>query len=612
MASSSISNTATDQNQQKLDVILTTIESKLRNTYSFIEFKSNDESATSEELKNICLIWPRMTKIVKMRVLIGFFLLNVHANSNMDEVKHLLESAVEDDDEWVRVLAETVRKKVLLQEGSDNCNEENVIRLIRATSEQIINNVLDAIDGNDDDDDQGGDEAGDDSNTNEGEKKYNYVDPEPLLAPNYFAWVEHDTTKDDYTQSNTHFQVNAKASILQVDTTLESKRAADAEEVNSPTSNATSNDGNDKGKSGKSMKKNNMSTSTTNHRTSFAAASTSSSKATLLKGQSKAAKAMAIPVKRYGTAAAAPRKSKIKEILGNKRKQQMQGSSARSLSSIAIAGSNKGIGMRQSMGRLKREDAHRTSAHRAAGKFSSRYQGAGSSKMKMIDINEVKDLNVKQQEQNNEETMTKINSKKRRLQVKATTGEHDGTSVPDNGKNDNGRKGEFGAPTIKVNVKRSRIESSREEQHNGNQGENENVSQEQHESPAGAGVNNMNMTSHIDVTSIAAPPTQQHNIPPTDTAPAPAPVHVQAPPQEQLDWHQLLEKSNKITPADRARVEQFFTTQYNPTPGENVYKMKLHEEKTMQPDGGTVKETLYLELDYTTFGFKKLRKIKKK
>ena len=74
----------------------------------------------------------------------------------------------------------------------------------------------------------------------------------------------------------------------------------------------------------------------------------------------------------------------------------------------------------------------------------------------------------------------------------------------------------------------------------------------------------------------------------------------------------LLEKSNKLSGIDRQRVKDFFTSQSNPTPGESIYKMKLHEEKIAQPDGSVIKETHYLELDYATMGFKKLRKTKKK
>ncbi len=81
----------------------------------------------------------------------------------------------------------------------------------------------------------------------------------------------------------------------------------------------------------------------------------------------------------------------------------------------------------------------------------------------------------------------------------------------------------------------------------------------------------------------------------------------------QQNWEQLLEKSNKLSDEDRFRVKQFFTNRVNPTPDIKVYKTKLHEEKFIDPETQQiVKETFYIELDYDSFGYKKVRKIKKK
>ena len=75
----------------------------------------------------------------------------------------------------------------------------------------------------------------------------------------------------------------------------------------------------------------------------------------------------------------------------------------------------------------------------------------------------------------------------------------------------------------------------------------------------------------------------------------------------------LLSKSNKLGSADRSRVERFFSDRFNPTPDQMTYKMKLNEERSTDAETGqSIKETLYLELDYSTFGYKKTRKIKKK
>mmetsp|Transcript_3088 Transcript_3088/g.3516 ORF Transcript_3088/g.3516 Transcript_3088/m.3516 type:complete len:517 (+) Transcript_3088:607-2157(+) len=82
-------------------------------------------------------------------------------------------------------------------------------------------------------------------------------------------------------------------------------------------------------------------------------------------------------------------------------------------------------------------------------------------------------------------------------------------------------------------------------------------------------------------------------------------------PQPIIPQH-LLEKSNKLTPEGRYRVEQFFTNRINPTPETRIYKTKVHEERHIdQETNEIVKDTYYIELDYDTFEYKKLKKIKR-
>jgi hypothetical protein len=104
--------------------------------------------------------------------------------------------------------------------------------------------------------------------------------------------------------------------------------------------------------------------------------------------------------------------------------------------------------------------------------------------------------------------------------------------------------------------------------------------------------------------AAAAPDT---NITPVATMPAASATGAAAVPDG------LLSKSNKLSSADRSRVERFFSDRFNPTPDQTTYKMKLNEERSSDAETGqSIKETLYLELDYSTFGYKKTRKIKKK
>jgi len=94
--------------------------------------------------------------------------------------------------------------------------------------------------------------------------------------------------------------------------------------------------------------------------------------------------------------------------------------------------------------------------------------------------------------------------------------------------------------------------------------------------------------------------------------------------QQGSSWEssQLLEKSNKLSIDDHRNIQQFFAHREQQLPlgvplgGDEttgIWKVKLNEGKTVDPTTGeSVKETLYLELDYGTFGYKKTRKIKRK
>lgn len=98
-------------------------------------------------------------------------------------------------------------------------------------------------------------------------------------------------------------------------------------------------------------------------------------------------------------------------------------------------------------------------------------------------------------------------------------------------------------------------------------------------------------------------------------------------PQQEGTWESLLEKSNKLSPDDRQSIQQFFAhraltdKQHQPPlplpagcdESTGIWKVKLNEDKTIDPNTKeSVKETLYLELDYRTQGYKKTRKIKRK
>jgi len=92
--------------------------------------------------------------------------------------------------------------------------------------------------------------------------------------------------------------------------------------------------------------------------------------------------------------------------------------------------------------------------------------------------------------------------------------------------------------------------------------------------------------------------------------------------ESRQNWESLLEKSNKLSDEDRQNIRLFFENRtVNPansltrppaTDESGVWRCKLNEEKQTSETGEMVKETLYLDLDYNTLGYKKTRKIKKK
>jgi hypothetical protein len=111
-------------------------------------------------------------------------------------------------------------------------------------------------------------------------------------------------------------------------------------------------------------------------------------------------------------------------------------------------------------------------------------------------------------------------------------------------------------------------------------------------------INNINNNNNSTNTNGAAPAAVPPTVLPSSTLP---------------EWQKLLqERSNKMTDEDKVRVRQFFVDKYNPTPTEPVRKMKIHEQRLTDPTTGQdIKETYYLELDYTTMTSKQSKKVKR-
>jgi hypothetical protein len=137
---------------------------------------------------------------------------------------------------------------------------------------------------------------------------------------------------------------------------------------------------------------------------------------------------------------------------------------------------------------------------------------------------------------------------------------------------------------------------------------------------AAATISNGNAKANAEKPAVAEPPPQVQA--PVPTQPAAVDHHPADAQQQQQqanggaksqEWQVLLaDRSNKLSSEDRFRVKQFFEEHYNPTPDESIYKMKLHEERTHDPKtGAAIKETYYLELDYSSFTSKQSKKVKR-
>ena len=595
MNNNTMSNNIMEPTPQELDTFLTTLESKLRNPFTSLEVSKFASSSSTSEVRMLRSVFSRMQKSLKCKVLIGIlaaypYHLSHQNPTEQDKVKDdcfsdILNLAVlAEEDDWVRVIGQIVQSKTThnnmtrssdIRKMDDDTDDDNIDKssMIYTTAELIVSNILQKQSKN----------ASEDMTAV-------VLDPLPLLSPFYYTLVNHcDTSISEvdegkrYDDQNRHFKTNWNASILHVDTNLESKRAADDVESSSNT-NDSSSSGLNAEQTG-NYKQNERNQNEMERVGGKSAISIPPRSLGITKSSMSSNLSSNQPVKRYGAAASTgmKKKSNIKAILERKKQQQVQ---APQQVQAGIKPSQRSLTM-SSGGALKaraRADAHRTSAHRAAGKFSSRYQGAGSSKMKMIDISTVKNTN---KEKMLEEA--RLGSLKRRI-MKA--GEE---------KNDKEQSSEKEEP---ANKKARPSDNKGIIKNNTSQLNAPSQDELQKSTPIDNGIDEVNNNkSKLEGSHRTQPqPNSSQTIPQTATN------HTNQTPS----WQQLLDKSNKLSGEDRRRVEQFFTEQYNPTPDQIVYKMKLNEEKAFQPDGSIVKETLYLELDYNTYGFKKLRKIKKK
>jgi hypothetical protein len=352
---------------------------------------------------------------------------------------------------------------------------------------------------------------------------------------------------------NCHFHVNTKADILQVDWKLEEERATE-EEQHSGTGAAGL-----AGISGNAkdlVSNGDTSTSMTNLPPGF--------RPTKLVNAPKSANAKSgsnlfMPKKpsslfntsggNKGTGAAKTllrRKGGAQALVkGSSVKQRMASAAAGGKTAAAAAGGTHKTGLSSTT----------TPGAPGVGRFTGAKgrsaMVAGRSKMKMIDVQEVSELN--KQHQQEEETNNNSRASKRKRILEAA------------------QKGMAGSASKKA--KSDEATASK-------------------------------------VPPAAAPPVPVTN---QETVSNGGDVAVE-PPQPPAQWQLALNLPgiNKMSDDDKLRVQQFVDEQYNPTPNQPTYKMKIHEQRgTDATTGEDAKETYYLELNYQDLTHKISKKVKR-
>jgi hypothetical protein len=221
---------------------------------------------------------------------------------------------------------------------------------------------------------------------------------------------------------------------------------------------------------------------------------------------------------------------------------------------------------------------------------------SGRSKMTMLDVDEVQELTQKQKERegalhDTKETRGRKKRKVDSLAHSSAIGTGAAPSSPDVDQLDNGGDG---SPTEMTNHQSSPANNSEDEHATSNK-KPKTLSRDTSNSSA-------NALASAALSAYQAR-LQADNVGADGVVAAADTANNNHAPTKQLGWQELLaEKSNRLKDEDRERIQQFFEHKYNPTPEQSTYKMKIHEERKVDPATGLpVKYTYYLELDYTNF-----------
>jgi hypothetical protein len=550
---------ATDPAQQDLDAFLTSIESKLRVPFSSLDLvKAVTTSAlrgsqsAPEYLEKIAQVLPRTDKVIRNRILIG--LLGLDANEDTDvQVEKILVATQEAPlhEEWVRVISGLVQGLMFQEENGVSLRGQEASTLLERTCNQILRKVRKV----------------EEQTSCASAFAAATADADPTFAPFRYALIGPNLLRRSIPEifHQSSFAVDREAKVLLVDARLELAKAQEEQEhakqtgVASKRAASTSSDSN--GSNAKERVMPIMPGIRSTKASSISAARSSTGH------QTKAS--MFMPSKKPSIV----RPGVVSKVALHVRKKG---------ASQALVGKSK----------LIRDRVETNGAARTAGVVPIAHPGrAGKSgnsrsRMQMIDIAEVQGMEEERKVRG--ETAATPNKegglKKSGIKRKAESAEQSEKLV----------KAKLG-PQSGVDMQPSVLIKD----------EPKTVGDVYTKTPHA-------MVDALAAGALAAYQARLASALPQTAAPVALPAAILHAPKQQ-DWHQLLkEKSNKLSSNDRFRVQQFFQDRFNPTPGQTTYKMKLHEERTADAKSGDpVKETYYLELDYTNFTSKQSKKVKR-
>ena len=599
------SNKSSDQQLDALDAFLTNVEMKLKGPFSSLELprsvqarqlrmqqqqdKQHDTNNTSEaaaavfvaQLQKVFEKMDMTTRLRSLVALLGFDSAQDDAQLNAASYK-LLQHAQEltsSSDVWVRVLAGLVqgilfRKVSELKNPSEREQEEETNsakeeRLIGAEAHQVLETtcqtILDQVW-----------ELAKNQETEASNKQT--MEADPTFAPYWYSLLPPDLLQQalpeaSARQTHAHFTIDESADILKVDDQLLLEAAANAKAGPDATNGTSGTSSNTRTTQAAARR------TATPHFPGFRSSSGQQQRRT----QPPKKSSMFLPARKPMATAA------TKTTLHTRKKGAAQ----------ALVGKGRVV-------RPQSSQAQSSQQQPRLGKLgggTTRRGAAGKSRMKLLDVAQVQELTAASNKTATASTATATSNKhkplrKRKLGTTTKSAAQDESSArkkpavglkPSSGTTTPGAQSAT-HPNTSTNTATDTVDATAT------------TTKDAANALASAAL------SAYQAQLMAATPAAPAPAAAAPAAPAPTP-HA----HKQQDWRELLqEKSNKLSQDDRFRIQQFFVDRFNPTPNQPTYKMKLHEERMTDPNTQQpVKETYYLELDYTNFTSRQSKKVKR-